>query len=232
MITFNGVSLDSVAPVKIEDIRVGPIEASPVVRPRAIDAGSEFVRMRNGVRTIAVLFAILEDNKINRHAYLQSVIDWAKTDTEQQLILPWDNQKYLQCICTGFPEPSTRQWWESKLRLTFTCFSNPYWTDIAEKTVACGTQFKAEGNAPPLVTITRTLSNSASNQSYGMDGNTITFSSIAAGNLVIDLNRQTAAVGSSSIMGNYAVASKWLIPRTGTQTISGTGTVHYRERWA
>jgi hypothetical protein len=42
MIVFDGVSIDSVAPVMIEDIKVSPIRYNPVVRPRAIRFGSEF----------------------------------------------------------------------------------------------------------------------------------------------------------------------------------------------
>ena len=231
MITFNGASIDSVAPVKIEDVRIGPIEIAPVVRPRAIDAGSEFVRVRGGIRTISVMFAILDDSKINRQAYLQAVTDWATTSEEKPLLVPWNQSRYLQCICTGKPEPSTRQWWESKLRLTFTCFSNPYWTDTAEKTVACGTAFTVGGSAVPLMRITRALNSSASNQAYSDGTNTITFSTIPSGSLEIDLNRQTAAVGGTSIMQYYAVASKWILPKLGAQTITGTGTVRYRERW-
>ena len=79
--------------------------------------------------------------------------------------------------------------------------------------------------------IERTLGSDASNQSYALDGNTMSFSTIPAGNMVIDLDRQTAVVGTTSIMQYYNINSKFLIPRTGTQTITGTGTVKFRERW-
>jgi hypothetical protein len=135
-------------------------------------------------------------------------------------------------LCTDKPEPSLRQWWESKLRLVFTCIENPFWNSKYEKSVACGTQFNVFGDATPLMRIERTVSGSAaSNQSYALDGRTITFSSIPVGNMVIDLENQTAYVGSSDIMQYYNVNSKFLIPRTGVQTITGTGTVKYRERW-
>ena len=49
MIIFNGVSLDSVGDIRVEDIRVSPIPYNPVTRPRAIRFGSEFIRM-GGVR--------------------------------------------------------------------------------------------------------------------------------------------------------------------------------------
>lgn len=231
MIVFNGVALESVANVKIEDIRVSPIKLQPVTRPRAIRYGSEFVRMDGGERTITITFAVLDMNEINRHSAIMGISQWAKTDAEYKLELPTEPTKYLQCVCTSKPEPSTRQWWESKLRLVFTCYDNPYWTSKAEKSVACGTAFNVLGDAPPLMRIERTLSSSASNQTYSNSVQSMTFSTIPAGNMVIDLNNQTAAVGNSSIMSYYAPSGSFIIPKIGTQTISGTGTVKYRERW-
>ena len=78
--------------------------------------------------------------------------------------------------------------------------------------------------------IERTVSGSAaSNQSYSNSIQTMTFSSIPVGDMVIDLNNQTAAVGTSSIMQYYIPTGSFIIPKTGTQTITGTGTVKYRE---
>jgi hypothetical protein len=79
--------------------------------------------------------------------------------------------------------------------------------------------------------IERTLDSSASDQSYGLGGNTITFSTIPAGKLVIDLDHQTAVVGTTNIMQYYNVNSRFLIPSTGGMKVTGTGTVYYRERW-
>ena len=232
MIVYNGIALESVAPVKIEDIRVNPIQYNPVVRPRAIRFGSEFVRMGGGTRSVSITFAVLDNDRINRHESLMNISAWAKTDREYVLELPDAPNRFLKCVCTAKPEPSTRQWWENKLRLVFTCFDNPYWTSKAEKSVACGTQFNVLGDAPPLMRIERTVSGSAaSNQSYSNSVQTMTFSSIPVGNMVIDLNKQTAAVGTSSIMEYYQPSGAFIIPRTGVQTISGTGTVKYRERW-
>lgn len=231
MIVFNGVSINSVANVKIEDIRVSPIAYNPVARPRAIRFGSDFVRMGGGTRTVDILFAVLDDNKVTRQEAFLNLAKWARSDAEYMLELPQDPNKYLMCVCTAKPEPSTRQWWESKLRLTFTCFDNPYWTSKAEKSVACGTQFNVIGDAPPLMRIERTLSSSASNQSYSNGSETMTFSTISSGNMVIDLNNQTAKVGSNSIMQYYQPSGSFIIPKVGVQTITGTGTVKYKERW-
>lgn len=231
MIVFNGIALESVAPVSIEDIRVFPIKYSPVVRPRAVRFGSDFVRMVGGERTITLSFALLERNTVAREAFFRSLSVWAKTDAEYRLELPTDPTKYLTCVCTAKPEPSTRAWWENKLKLVFTCFDNPYWTSKEEKSVACGTAFTVQGDAPPLMRIERNLSSAASNQTYSNGTQSMSFSTISAGNMVIDLNSQTAKVGTTSIMQYYKPSSSFLIPRTGSQTISGTGTVKYRERW-
>lgn len=231
MIIFDGVDIRRVADVQIEDVRVSPIDFNPTTRTRPVAPGSFFVRNRCGTRTVAVTFAIQSDDMNQRQASLLAVSAWAKSDAEYKLELPGHPDHYLMAVCTGKPEPSTRQWWEAKLRLVFTCFENPFWNDRVEKSVACGTAFRVLGDAPPLMRIERTLSAAASNQSYGLNGNTITFSSIPAGNLVIDLDKQTAVVGNSSIMGNYNVNSRFLVPTTGVQTVTGSGTVKWRERW-
>jgi phage-related protein len=236
MIVYDGISLNSVAKVDIEDVRVSPIKYDEVNRPRAIRGGSDFVRSRAGIRTIAITFALLDDNMVNRQKALMAISQWAKNDKEYKLELPGHPEHFLTAVCTDKPDPSLRQWWESKLRLVFTCFNDPYWNAIAEKSVSCGTAAFILGDAPPLMRIERTVTGSAvSNQSYTLDGRTITFTSIPVGTAVIDLDNQTAYSVSGStvtdLMPNYNVNSRFLIPRTGSVNITGTGTVKYRERW-
>ena len=118
----------------------------------------------------------------------------------------------------------------------FTCYDNPFWNAKSEKSVACGTAAVILGDAPPLLRIERTVSGSSvSNQSYTLDGKTITLSTIPVGNMTIDLNKQLAySVNGSTItdlMQYYNMNSRFLIPRTGSVNITGTGTVKYRERW-
>lgn len=232
MIVYNGVSLNRVAGVEINDIKVSPIQYDQVARPRAIRGGSDFVRTKDGTRTVVITFALLDDDMIIRQRSLMAISEWAKDDREYKLELPGHPEHYLTAVCTSKPSPSLRQWWESNLQLVFTCINDPYWNAKAEKSGTCGTAFFALGDAPPLMRIERTVSGSAaSDQSYALDGRTMTFSSIPVGNMVIDLNSQTAAVGNTDIMQYYNVNSKFLIPRTGSMTITGTGTIKYRERW-
>ena len=232
MIIFNGIDITSVASVKIVDIQVSGIDFSQVVRQKSVSSGAVFVRNRAASRTVTVTFALLKQDRASRQAALDAIKSWAKTDKEYKLELPGHPDHYLMAVCTEKPDPSLRQWWESKLRLVFTCFDDPFWNAKMEKSVACGTAFYVLGDAPPRMRIERTLASLASSQSYSLDGNTMTFSTIPAGNLVIDLDRQTAKVGTTNIMQYYNVNSKFIVPRTGSQTITGTGTVKYRERFS
>lgn len=230
MIYFNGKALESVAPVMIEDIRISPVVQLPVSRDQPIKAGATFVRQHEGTRTIGITFSILEQNYDRRQRYIEAVTAWAVTDEPKTMQLPYRQGRLIDVICTGLPEPSTRQWWETRLNLTFTAF-DPYFYDPFEKSCACGTSFTAYGDAPPKIRIERTLTASASDQSYSDGTNTMSFSTIPAGDMVIDLNAQTAFVGTTSIMQYYGLTSKFLQPRLGSQTITGTGTVKWSERW-
>lgn len=231
MILFNGVALEQVAPVKIVDILVSPIKMSATARQRPVTWGADFVRMTGGSRTVTIEFALLTQGADTRQTQLQEITRWARSDTPARLEIPNRRGVYLEAICTALPEPSLRQWWESKLRIVFTTFDNPFFTSITEKTVDCGTEFTVLGDAPPLMRITRTLNGREYNQAYSNGTETMTFSEIFTGYLRIDLNRQTAVVTNTSIMQFFEFGSKFIIPRTGTQTITGNGVVRWRERW-
>lgn len=230
MITYDGVRMDSIASVQIEDIRISPIKYEPVARSRPVKAGSDFVRNRKGTRTVVVTFVLLDENEVNRQQSIIELCAWAKDDREYKIEIDNYPELFLTGICTQKPEVSLREWWQS-VQFVFTCFNDPYFNSTSEKSASCGTDFFVLGDAPPLMRIERTLGSSASNQSYGLNGNTITFSTIPAGNLVIDLDKETAVVGSTDIMQYYTMNSKFLVPKTGQQKVTGTGTVKYRERW-
>lgn len=231
MISFDGIDILSVANVKIEDVRVSAIQLSPLARARSTSAGSVFVRNRPGTRTVSVTFALLKQDRASRQAALMAVSAWAKTDREYKLELPGHPDHFLYAVCTAKPDPSLRQWWEAKLKIVFTCYNDPFWNDKVEKSIACGTEFFVLGDAPPRMRIERTLAADASNQSYTMDGKTITFSTIPEGDMVIDLNAETAKVGSTNIMQYYVMTSRWPDLHPGVNEVTGTGTVRYRERW-
>lgn len=230
MIIFNGVPIETIVPVMIEDVRVSPIQRNVTARQRPTQPGADFVRVNDGTRTVAITFGLLTQDTDMRQDQLLQIAAWARSDQPQRLDLPYHDGAHLMALATALPEPSMRQWWESKLRITFTCY-DPYWRSNAERSAACGTPFVVLGDAPPLMQIRNTYTDAATDQAWARDGETMTFSSVPAGDLVIDLNAQTAAVGASSIMSAYAFGSTFLLPKTGRQTITGAGTVYWRERW-
>lgn len=229
MIFLNSVALESVAPVMIEDIRVSPIVQLPVSRDRPLQAGAAFIRARESTRTIGITFSILEQDYSTRQRYIEAVTAWALSDKPAPMQLPYHTWKLIDVLCTGLPEPSTRQWWESRLNLTFTAYE-PFFYSAVEKQAACGTAFTVQGNAPPIMRIENTVS-AGDDRTYSDGTKTMSFNDLPAGALVIDLNEQTAVVGSVSAMPYYTLTSSFLLPKTGAQTITGTGTIFYRERW-
>jgi hypothetical protein len=232
MIIFNGVDLTETLPVKIEDINVAPIQFEPVSRPRAIQYGSEFVRMRGSIRNITITFALLDINKDEREQFLQDLRNWASIGAERTLELPEFSNRHLECAVTSLPDHSYRKWWENKLRLVFTCFNNVFWTSNELVEVPCGNVFSIGGSAQPLVTIERSAVTPLTNQTYTDGTGSMFFSTLPAGNVVIDLNRQIASVDGVSIMQYYAPTSVWITPKVGAyQYINGAGVVKYRERW-
>lgn len=229
-IKFNSSILENVAPVMIEDIHISPVSVAPVVRQR-IGAGQDFIRMTEGTRTITITFALPTDDIDLRFQQLQAIIEWAKPYECHALELPMYPDKHFDCICTGLPDPSYRQWWEPRLRLVFTTFDNPYLTDNNTSAIGCNGTYNIVCTATPLMKITRTLSSAATNQSYSGNGNTMTFTTIPAGNLIIDLNRQTATVNGQSIMQYMTPTSKFILPKNGSVRIDGTGQVSVQKRW-
>lgn len=228
MIYFRGVPMDKIAPVKITDILVSPMAWTAVTRDRPIAAGADFVRLTGRTRTVSVTFALLTNDIAMRQKQLDALNKWAQSNAPDKLTFTY-HEGYLTGICTAFPEPSTRQWWESKLRFVWTCF-DPYWTSISEKSVNCGTAFFVNGDAPPIMRLEQTL-NSSGNVTYSDGTDTMTFNSVPAGKLVVDLTNQTAVVGNVSVMNKYTFDSSFIVPHTGATTITGTGKVYYRERW-
>lgn len=230
MISFNGVDLQEIVPIKIEDIRVSPIDTTPAIRQR-IDMGQDFIRMTGSNRTAAITFALLTEDINERYSQIQQIVEWANPYNEGVLKLPMFENRYLSCRCTGYPEPSYRQWWESKLRLVFTTFENPYWNSDDEIRAKCNVPFSVGGTAQPLMRIERNVTSQVANQTYTANGQSMFFEKIPAGRLVIDLNRQTAAVSETSIMQFFGKTGKFITPTIGNITIKGNGTIYYRERW-
>ena len=232
MITFNGKDFTGLFPVKIDDITVSPIQLNPVARQRAIQYGAEFVRIGGGERTVTVSFALLDSDIDNREQTMNDIREWASIGKEYTLELPQYANRHLECAVTQLPDYSYRKWWENKLRIVFTCYNNPYWISNELIEVPCGTSFSIGGSAPPLMTIERKGTTPLANQTFSNGTASMTFTTIPAGNMVINLSKQTAAIGKTSFMKYYKPTSTWIVPAVGAnQRITGVGTIKYRERW-
>lgn len=237
MIIFNDIDINSVAPVRVVDVNVSPIQLSPVARQRQIQFGADFVRLSGGSRVVSITLALLTNDRGIRQKQLLDIAAWARTDTEGRLEIPGYDGLYLSCICTKLPEISLRQWWDGSMTLVFTTFDNPYWTSENEKSGNCNSMITVLGSAPPLMRITRTLTTQASNRSFAIGDDTTTFSRIPAGDFVLDLNRQTAVSGGTNLMQYFTYNSTFIRPQTGQYTITCNANsnyiykIYWRERW-
>jgi predicted phage tail component-like protein len=230
MISFNGVGMETVAPVCIEDIVVSPIQLSPQSRQRPVRFGADFVRMGGGTRTVTVTFALLTQDILERNAQIESLLKWAYSREPKRLELPTKSGRYLMAVCTQLPGPSARQWFESSLTLVFTCY-DPFWYDVVEHHANCGDDpFYVNGSGEPVMRIEDTL-DTAAQRVYSDGTDTMTFTLVPAGDLVIDLEQQTAKVDGVSCMDQFTFSSSFILPHTGQTTITGSGTVYWRERW-
>ena len=230
MINYHGTDLEEIAPIKIDDIRVSPIAVTPVTRQRPVKWGQEYVRTTGQARTVAVTFALLVRDRDARQNYLADITDWARVGEVCELYLPTRSGWHLETVCTGLPEPSYRIWWENKLRLTFTTMDCPYWISDSEQAAAFNRDITIGGNAPPVMRFERTLTTTEADRRYSTDTESMLFTQIPAGKLVVDLNRQISTVGGVSIDKYLTPTSTYIVPKTGTQRIKGEGTIYYRER--
>lgn len=230
MISYGGTEIGVAAPVRIVDIVDSGVQIAPKTRDKPIRPGTTFVRNHLSQRTIAVTLALLTENRLERAAQIENLTQWAYSAEPKRLELPTRVNRYLMAACTQIPGPSARKWFESSLTIVFTCY-DPFWYDITEKHASCGnTAFFVGGSGEPVMRIEDTLS-SAAQRVYSDGTDTMTFTSVPAGSLVIDLNEQTAAVNGTSCMDQFTFASTFILPKPGWNTITGTGTVYWRERW-
>jgi len=233
MIVYRGISITDVAPVNIADIVVGTVKRNAVTSDRPLKPGVNFVRITDNIRTVAITIADLTNDEDTRLAEIDAINAWAAGDEPGRLVLPYRGGKYLDAVCTQYIEPSYRQWWETKLKLTFTAY-DPYFCDPAESTAALGTDVRFTGSAEPLVRIVTTLADSASSLVWTDGTNTLTLSgTIPAGDITVDLNSQTVKdKDGNSLSSLITLASRFPeIKRTMNISCEDGGNLVWRERY-
>ncbi len=232
MLLFDGVALESVAPVRIDDIVVSPVTQAATVVDRAVLSGADFVRIRGKTRTITITFAILTNDMQNRATYMQSVRRWAAKAQPCRMMLPDRIGQYIMAVCTTPPSLSLRKWWET-VKMVFTSYE-PFFESTGENSSACGTPFMVNGSAEPRMQIRENISQALDAPSWVWNGKkTISLSgTVGPGALVIDLTRQMITLNGQSIMSSYVFPdSDFFAPQIGYNNITGPGRVFWRERW-
>lgn len=233
MIVYRGISITDVAPVEIADIVVGTVKRNAVTSERPTRPGVNFVRITDNIRTVAITIADLTNDEETRLAEIDAINAWAAGDEPGRLVLPYRDGKYLDAVCTQYIEPSYRQWWETKLKLTFTAY-DPYFNDPAERTAALGTAVRFTGSAEPLIRIETTLAAAASELEWTDGTNTLTLSGeIPAGKITVNLNRQTVTdKDGNSLSSLITLASRFPeITRVMNISCDDGGNLVWRERY-
>lgn len=233
MITFNGIGIKDIAPVDIADIVVSTVRRSVVSRDRPILPGAEFVRVTDSTRQVTITLADRTSDMESRISEIEAINAWAATTEPGKLVLPYQGGKYLNALCTSYVEPSYRQWWENKLKLVFTAY-DPYFNAPAENHVSIGqgTTVTFTGSAEPLVRIETTLEEAASSLVWSDGTNTLTLSgTIPVGTVTVDLNRQTVRHNNGTSLSPLITLASRFPAITRKMTITGPGTIYWRERY-
>lgn len=228
---FDGVDIETISPVKIIDITVGQPKQSVVTAPRPISPGQAFIRSTYTTRVITVQFALLITSPIEREAALQALRAWAHPGQPGTLTVDSRPGQSITAVCTGLPDPSMRQWWEDKLKITFTCY-DPLFVDITEQTAASGAQAVVLGDAPPLAYLTIDVGSGYNTVTVTDGTRTLTLSGqMSAGTITIDLEHEKIT---HSVDGNISslltLTSRFPQLKIGINTITGA-ILHYKPRW-
>ena len=237
MIVYRGIDLQDVAPVDIADIVVGTVKRNAVTNDRPTRPGVEFVRITDNIRTVSITIADLTNDMETRLSEIDAINAWAAGDEPGRLVLPFRGGKYLNAVCTQYIEPSYRQWWETKLKLTFTAY-DPYFCDPAEKRLDAdlgGVTVKISGSAEPLMRITQYPEVTVSSLYWTVNGKTVTITgTFEAGQYTLDLNKQTITNGSgNSLSDKVTLASRFPEFSKSMSVVTGLdSTIFWRERYA
>lgn len=234
MVEYNGVTLESVAPVRIIDIVLSPPAVTVTAQSHALTDGARFVRCKRGERTVTITFALLTEDYAARRAQLAAITAWASSSALAPLSIITEPGGYLQAICTAYPAQSGRQFWEV-LTLTFTAY-DPRFIGCVEYTLPVLRPVIVAHNEPPLMRIEQDITTSISSPSWALEDSKLQLSgAVGVGRLVIDFERQTITLNGQSIMNQFTIDSRFFVLKQGANTVICTGgaggTLYWRERW-
>ena len=222
MVEYNGVTLESVAPVRIIDIALGSPAVAITAQSHALADGARFLRRKRGERTVTITFVLLTDDYAARRTQLAAITAWASSSVPAPLCIATEPGGYLQAVCTTYPSQSSRQFWEV-LTLAFTA-CDPRFVGCAEYTLPVSRPVIVVHNEPPMMHIEQDVSASISNPSWALGAHKLQLSgSVGVGRLVIDFERQTITLNDQSIMNQLTIVSRFFMMKQGANAIACTG---------
>ena len=235
MVRFNEVDLESIGKeIRIIDVNVSAPSILPtIINPDLID-GALFSRSNYGERTVTVTFVIMTDDKARRSELFRELYLWADIKSTHSLVVPQEPDGYLDAVCTSLPDASSASYWD-QLELVFTAY-DPYFHSFNENQSVIGSDFtitrhdcldwRIEFSVPNQIQYPAWRHNS---------GKEIAFSTMQAGDLVIDSKTQTAYIDDLSALPNLMLGSRFFTLPNGNNRIipinGAGGYITWRERW-
>lgn len=234
MVEFNGAAFEDISPkIKVIDVVVGAPNINTVSIVPAIADGERFARRNYGSRNVVIQFVVMEADETERTKILSEIEEWAYSKQEQKLIVPQDEDGYLMAICSQIPDDDAREFW-NVLTLTFKAH-NPYFRAHEESSAVLGDPFIVKRAAGADWRIEQNISELVELPSWEFGDKQISFSYIAAGNLVLDKETQTALLDGESILPSMLFGSRFFELSHGENVIEvqngAGGTIYWRERW-
>lgn len=231
MVSFNGVRLDAVAPVRILDGVDNAATVALVLRERVVSNGAYFAQRRLSTMKEVVTFTLPVSDSAKRESYMRAIRAWCTTTAPAPLLMPKYDGLYTMAICSAMPTRSARDWWE-ELTIEFVVPEPCYIEAARHINVLSAIPFTVEGTYNPLAQIKYTVPASTSDLTWTLDGVTFSLAGVVAtGELVIDLNTKTATVAGASVLGQIPLSQDIPDLSPGVHVLTGNGSLLWQTRW-
>ena len=235
MVVFNGVSLESKAPVSLIDITEQAPEVQVVQQENAARGGAHFARRSYGTRAITLTLALPCRDMAQRAAHIRSIVAWATSEAPKRLELPQYEGLYLNALCTSLPGVSAKNWWDT-FEMEFTAL-DPAFYDGQEHSAALGEACVIGGTTNAKLWLTQRIETAITHPRWQLSPTHFIelAGEIAPGELLIDFDERFVTLGGVSLMQKVSLASRFFSWMPGERSVTGTsgaaGMLHWQERW-
>lgn len=233
MVEFDGVQIESVAPVKLDDVFISAPSVELTTQSVPLMDGVRFVRSKRGTRTVTVPFAVMEDNEEIRRNHIKAVTEWATSKGLCTLRTSQEKNGYLLAVCSQLPDESSKKFWDI-MTLAFVAV-DPCYIENTEHSQNVTAAVNLTGKEAPMIRIEQTVSSVLTNPTWRCGETHITLSRVTAGRLIIDLYSQTITLNGESIMEQMTIDSDFFEMSKENNKIICTngagGVLYWRKRW-